>query len=75
MEESIRRIEMNLELTLKLQKKIVEWMDENCEDMVIWPEMYVGESLHKNMTDAATSVFDAVEDIQKYLKENRYLED
>ena len=65
---------MNLELRLKLQKKIVEWMDENCEDLEIWPEIYIGESLHRDMTDAATSVFNAVEDIQKYLKEDGYLE-
>ena len=66
---------MNLELRLKLQKKIVDWMDENCEDLKIWPEIYIGESLHKDMTNAAASVFDAVEDIQKYLKEDGYLDD
>ena len=60
---------MNLKLKAKLQEKIEEWMNENCEYLEIWPEMYVGESLDLMMTEAAASVFDAVEDIQKYLKE------
>lgn len=65
---------MNLELKSKLQKKITEWMNENFENLEIWPEIYVGESLDLDMTNAAAAVFDAVENIQKYLKEDGYLE-
>ena len=49
-------------------------MDENYEDLEIWPEIYIGESLDADMTNAAASVFDAVEGIQKYLKAAGYLE-
>ena len=65
---------MNLELRLKLQIKVAEWMNENCENIEIWPDIYVGEGIHEDMTNAAASVFDAVEDIQKYLKEDGYLD-
>jgi len=64
---------MNLELKLKLQKKIAAWMDDNCENFEIWPEMYVGDNLHVLMTNAAASVFDSVEDIQIYLKKEHDL--
>jgi len=58
---------MNLELKLKLQKKITEWANENCEES-IWPDHYVGENLENFMTEAASSVFDAMMDIQEYLE-------
>ncbi len=65
---------MYLKLESKLLEKINEWMNENCEDFEIWPEIWVGERTDVLMTKAAAVVFDAVEDVQKYLKEEGHLD-
>ena len=59
---------MNLQLKVNLFNKIVEWSNENCEDVEIWPDAWFGNNTDKLMADAAASVFDAIIDIQDYLK-------
>ena len=58
---------MNLQLKANLFNKIAEWANENCEEE-IWPDALVGNNTDELMADAAASVFDAVVDIQDYLK-------
>lgn len=58
---------MNLSLKVKLLEKIEEWVEENCEGPR-WPDCYMGSQTTLEMLNAATSVFDAVVEVQEYLK-------
>ena len=58
---------MNLELKLKLYIVIGAWLDDNCEE-VYFPSTCLGEKTLDLMVEAAASVFDAVEEVQVYLK-------
>ena len=58
---------MNLELKLKLYKTLFDWINDNCEEDY-FPTTYLGEKTLDLMVEATASVFDAVEEVQVYLK-------
>jgi len=45
-------------LLAALEKKIRDWMDEECEGEY-WPDLYVHDNLATQMAAAAEAVFDA----------------
>ncbi len=64
---------MHVQLKAKLQQKIQEWMDENCEEEV-WPQqLVVGEWTSALMACAAAAVIDGITEAQAYaLREGFY---
>jgi NAD(P)H-hydrate repair Nnr-like enzyme with NAD(P)H-hydrate epimerase domain len=55
---------MNTLLMAKLEEKIQEWADDNCESDA-WPR-WTGMDTILLMTEAARAVFDAVMEAQEY---------
>ena len=64
---------MNINLKATLHNAMEEWMNDNC-NTDNWPNMYVGDKTSDLMAEAAASVFDAVEEIQVYGKEEGFFE-
>jgi hypothetical protein len=56
---------MNTLLQAKLEKKIQEWADDNCESDA-WPDGYTGADTVILMAEAACAVFDAAMKVQEY---------
>lgn len=57
---------MNTLLMAKLEEKIQEWADDNCESDVWPPNVWTGEDTVLLMAKAASAVLDAVVNSQEY---------
>jgi hypothetical protein len=56
---------MNTLLMAKLEEKIQQWADDNCESDT-WPDGWTGGDTVLLMTEAARAVFDAVMEAQEH---------
>ena len=63
---------MRERLKAELDKKMEEWVAENCE-LDDWPQVYVHESMAEDMADTAADVFETVEINQLWLKQQGHL--
>lgn len=54
-------------LKAELYKVIDEWIQRECEKDN-WPNIIIGDKTSELMTDAATSVFDAMLESQQYMR-------
>jgi hypothetical protein len=64
---------MNINLKATLYNVMEKWMNENCETDD-WPNTYVGNETSNLMAEAAAAVFNAVEEIQVYGKQEGFFE-
>lgn len=62
---------MNTQLKARLEIKIQEWIDENCEEDY-WPQIWMGDFTVELMATAAMSVFNACQDSQEYAEREGY---
>ena len=63
---------MRARLKAELDKKMEEWIAENCE-LDDWSQVYVHESMAEDMADTAADVFETVEINQLWLKQQGHL--
>lgn len=63
---------MSTRLLAELEKKVNEWVTENCETDD-WPNGYVHPALERQMASAAYSVFAACNDGQEYANQQQCL--
>lgn len=64
---------MKTRLLATLETVMVKWMADSCESEE-WPEEYFGNDTARLMTRAASSVFDAVVEVQQFGITQGYLE-
>lgn len=63
---------MNINLKARLYEKMDEWVNEESEGEY-WPNIYEGGKTSDLMAEAASAVFDAVVEFQKYAEEDGIL--
>jgi hypothetical protein len=63
---------MDIRLKASLTSTIENWADEHAGD-VEWPDVYWGSETSRLMVEAASTVFDAVVEIQEYVLREGFL--